>query len=75
MGVRPSDSKPFQLTCRRERILHAPHILGGLETLCTPKGLHITAQGRDAGAHPGKCGSGKPNPEGVAHPPAPCRTG
>ena len=32
----------------------------------TPKGLSITAQGRDAGAHPGKR-SRKPNPEGVVH--------
>ena len=34
------------------------------EILCTPKGLHITAQGRDARAHPRKMAAPQPNPEG-----------
>ena len=42
--------------------------------LHTPKGFHITAQGRDAGAHPGKHDTVKPNPEGVVHLLARCRT-
>ncbi len=32
---------------------------------CTPKGFHITAQGRDAGAHPGKRGPGNSTLKGL----------
>ena len=52
-------------------ISHQPSAISQRATteakLFTPTGWNITAQGRDAGAHPGSTGLAKTNPERVPH--------
>ncbi len=54
--------KRFKFACRERLFLYAARLFDGLETLCTPKGLKVIAQGRDAGAHTGKRGPGEAQP-------------
>ena len=54
--VGSSPSLPTLLDYSRHIFVDAAKMSSSPQTLCTPKGSHITAQGRDEGAHPGKRG-------------------
>ena len=64
------------LTCVRHKS-RQPESHDRRSPLFTPLGWNITAQGRDAGAHPGKNRLGATSPEGAVHRPArgPARCG
>ncbi len=56
----------MRLYYSRSKFLLPAQIDEGQQTICTPQGLSTPAQGRDAGAHPGKAGRSTPTLKGLS---------